>query len=320
MAEITPIGREADETGQTSGETADHPPSMLRRFVSVFSRGRGDGNGLRDSIEDLIEEAGEDAPEIDDDERELIANILRLRDQRAYDAMIPRVDIIAMPLEATREDLFRTINEHPHSRFPVFRENLDDIVGVLHIKDILGAIGRDEEIVIGSLVRDVLIVSPAMRAADLLLEMRQKRQHMAVVIDEFGGTDGLLTIEDLVEEIVGEIEDEHDREESVQLVHKADGSILADARLDIEDFEEELGRSVLNEEQREDIDTLGGYVADLAGEVPPAGTVLSDSEAAVDIEIIEADPRRIRRIRVRDRFDGQVEDDASTEDTTIVVQ
>jgi len=184
-----------------------------------------------------------------------------------------------------------------HSRIPVYRETLDDAIGMVHIKDVLAWRGEEESFELAKIVRRVLFVAPSMRVLELLLEMRVKRSHMALVVDEFGGVDGLVTIEDLVEEIVGEIEDEHDHDREPNLVRRPDGAIDADARAEIERLESEFG-PILSEDEREDIDTLGGLVFSLAGRVPIRGELIRHP-SGVEFEVLEADPRRIRRLRVR---------------------
>jgi CBS domain containing-hemolysin-like protein len=231
-------------------------------------------------------------------ERELIENILEIRDQPVSELMVPRADIVAIEATTEKDELLGLLVARGHSRLPVYRETLDDVTGIVHIKDVLAAIVDGGDFELKSIVRPVSIVAPSMRVLDLLLEMRKTRQHMALVIDEFGGIDGLITIEDLVEGIVGEIDDEHDSTVSAAMIEKADGSLLADARVPIEDFEARVG-AVLEQEERDEVDTLGGLVFSLAGRVPSRGELLTHPGSGLEFEIIDADPRRIKRIRVR---------------------
>jgi len=189
------------------------------------------------------------------------------------------------------------IAREAHSRLPVYREQLDDVVGFVHIKDVLAAMRSSPHLAVRELKREILFAAPSIRVLDLLLEMRAQRTHMAIVVDEFGGVDGLVTIEDLVEEIVGEIEDEHD-EEGPSISTNPDGSILADARVEIEELEELIGVFVTDEE-REDCDTLGGIVFSLIDRVPRRSEVVTHT-SGVEFEVVDADPRRIKRLRVRD--------------------
>jgi CBS domain containing-hemolysin-like protein len=230
-------------------------------------------------------------------ERTLINNILEIRDQAVSELMVPRADIVAVDADTERDPLLRLLASKTHSRLPVYRETLDDVIGIIHIKDVLAAIADDRDFTLPDLVRPVSFIAPSMRVLDLLLEMRKTRQHMALVVDEFGGIDGLITIEDLVEGIVGEITDEHDRDVPAELVERPDGSLYADARVPIETFEERVGE-VLDQDERDEVDTLGGLVFSLAGRVPSRGELLTH-HSGLEFEILDADPRRIKRIRVR---------------------
>ena len=261
---------------------------------------------VREAIEDLIEDSENNATPLEIEERNLLSNILRLNDKAVSDVMVPRANISAVDVNASFDNLIELINREAHSRVPIFQETLDDAIGMVHIKDVMAAhpLPRatgdhkaSENLHLRNIMRDILFVSPSMQVLELLLEMRAKRTHMALVVDEFGGVDGLVTIEDLVEEIVGEIEDEHDQDEEPQLLIKPDGSIEADARVLIESFEEMVGR-VVTEDERAEFDTLGGLVFSLAGRVPIRGELVQHS-CGMEIEIIDADPRRIKNIRIR---------------------
>jgi CBS domain containing-hemolysin-like protein len=234
---------------------------------------------------------------LDEEERTLVANILHLRARSAEDAMVPRADIVAIESKASLAEVLGLMTKTGHSRLPVYRETLDDAIGMVHIKDVVAWRGDDTEFNLSRILRRVLFVAPSMEILELLLEMRAKRSHMALVVDEFGGVDGLITIEDLVEEIVGEIEDEHDNASEPNLVRRPDGTFDADARVLIETLEEEFG-SILSDEEREHIDTLGGLVVSHAGRVPIRGELISHP-AGIEFEVLEADPRRTKRLRVR---------------------
>ena len=282
---------------RTSG--ADEPAGISRAWRGLVGRlwGRNGENSVRETIEELIEDQGDSAVEFDRQERPLLANILKLRDQTVADVMVPRADIVAIDADSALDDLVKVIKSAGHSRVPVYQETLDDAIGMVHFKDLIDRTDTENGFKIRDVMRDVLFVAPSMQVLELLLEMRVKRTHMALVVDEFGGVDGLLTIEDLVEEIVGEIEDEHDREVEPEVSIQADGAIDADARVLIEDFEKRFG-SIASSEEREEIDTLGGLVFSLAGRVPIRGELVRHPSGA-EIEVLEADPRRIRRLRVR---------------------
>ena len=292
MSDI-PDSRTPREDGAEDQHSLGH---LVRGWFRTVIGGHSDAT-LRATIQELIEEQDSGEGSMGAGERALLANILKLRDRTVDDVMVPRADIVAVDVDTPFPILVQRMAEDAHSRMPVFRETLDDVVGMVHIKDVLAAVAQGRSVELKDIVRDLTIVAPSMPVVDLLVQMRQKRQHMALVVDEFGGIDGLVTIEDLVEEIVGEIEDEHDEETSPRLVERPDGSILADARVSIEDFEDRVG-SFLTEEEREDIDTLGGLVVSLAGRVPGRGEMLTHP-SGLEFEIVEADPRRIKRLRVR---------------------
>ena len=265
-------------------------------WAQRLMRLRNGEDSVREAIEELIEESGNDVSSLENEERVLLSNILSLRDITVEDVMVPRADITALDINTPVSDLIKIINAEAHSRIPVYQKTLDDAIGMVHIKDVIAARPIGEKLELRNIMRDVLFVAPSMQVLELLLEMRVKRTHMALVVDEFGGVDGLATIEDLVEEIVGEIEDEHDQDENPQLTVNSDGSIEADARASIEAFEEQVDK-VLTAEEREEFDTLGGLVFSLVGRVPIRGELVKHS-SGVEIEIVDVDPRRIKSIRI----------------------
>ena len=279
-------------------DTSESPlRNAFRALSRVLRRSRNGDGSVRDTLDELIEEREDAEIPIDDDERILLANILELRDRSVDDVMVPRADIVAVEAGASLADVIGVMTTAGHSRLPVYRENLDDAIGMVHIRDVLAWRGLDQGFRLESILRRVLFVAPSMKVLELLLEMRVTRSHMALVVDEFGGVDGLLTIEDLVEEIVGEIEDEHDRSHDLSIVERADGTLDADARVEIETLEDRFG-TLLSDEEREDIDTLGGLVFSIAGRVPIRGELITHP-SGVEFEILDADPRRIKRLRVR---------------------
>jgi CBS domain containing-hemolysin-like protein len=268
----------------------------LRTWFRGLRRGKA-SESVRETLEELIEERDDAEIPIDEHERRLLGNILQLRDVTAYDVMVPRADIQAVAAKTTLDGLIEIINTTGHSRYPVFRGTLDDAIGMVHIKDVLMQVASGKPFALQRILRKVLFVSPSIRLLDLLLEMRLKRTHMALVVDEYGGIDGLLTIEDVVEQIVGEIEDEHDHDHEPDYVERPDGVIEADGRLPLEEFEARVG-PLVDEEDREDIDTLGGLVFFLAGRVPSRGELINHA-SGLEFEVVDADPRRIKRLRVR---------------------
>lgn len=274
--------------------------AMLR--ARLFKRQQE--QSVRDSIAELVQEAA-DAPqgpddfqELDRQERALIANVLRLRETTADDVMIPRADIVAMRLDVTLEQALEQIRKEGHSRLPVYREQLDEIVGMVHIKDVFAHASRPETFNLETILRRPLMIAPQIPVLELLLQMRQARMHMALVVDEYGGIDGLVTIEDLVETITGDISDEHDEIAGPMLIERPDHTVDVDARLSVEAFEKRFGVVLTDDERAADIDTVGGLVFTLAGRVPARGEVLSHP-SGVEFRVLESDPRRIRRLRVR---------------------
>ena len=260
-------------------------------------RGRNGESSVRETLEELAERHEEDMTPVLPAERILLENILKLRDLTVDDVMVPRADVAAVEIETPVLDVIERIRQTHHSRLPVYKGDLDAVVGMIHVKDILPLARLDDPPPLEQLVRDVLFVVPSTRVLELLLQMRLARRHMALVVDEYGGIDGLVTIEDLVEEIVGEIEDEHDIVEQAEIVPREDGTLIADARVTLEDFEEVVG-DVLSEEEREEIDTLGGLVFTHLGRVPSRGEIVVHP-SGIEFEVLEGDPRRLKRLRVR---------------------
>lgn len=258
---------------------------------------------LKSSLEEVIEEhAREKADQsLSADERTMLGNILEYGELRVDDVMVPRVDVVAIPMDTGFDDLTRIFASAGHSRLPVYKDTLDDIIGMVHVKDAMMVIaekGQKEAAVttISAFQRPVLFVPAAMKLLDLLSKMRSNRMHMAIVVDEYGGTDGLVTIEDLVEEIVGEIEDEHDTADIMELKSLGQGNFDADARLEIDFLQQELGVDLLEDEE-EDVDTLGGLVVAQAGRVPEIGEVISHV-SGYRFEVVDASPRTIYKLRI----------------------
>lgn len=264
-------------------------------------------------------EDGPDAPETIGaaSEKNMISAAEKFHVLRVSDVMVPRVDIKAVPSTATLKDLTEFFEEASHSRLPVYGDTLDEPTGMVHIKDLLPYLGfrargrgtktYPDRKIIKTILRPVLFVPPSMLAQDLLRRMQGKRIHMALVVDEYGGTDGLVTLEDLMEQIVGDIEDEHsdDEPEMLSIGDPASGQSGGqvwdvDARAAIEDFETVFGREIATDEQEDDVDTLGGLVFTLAGRVPERGEVIAHPYG-IEFEVLDADPRRVKRIRVREK-------------------
>lgn len=225
--------------------------------------------------------------------------LVNLRRMRVDDVAIPKVEIVAAPANLSLEDLVEMFREHGFSRMPVFRGTLDSPLGLIHLKDLAlkHGFGAGGKFTMRPMLRPLLYVPPSMPIGVLLQQMQTKRIHMALVIDEYGGVDGLVTIEDLIEQVIGEIEDEHDEVEGGLWVHEKTGQWLIQARAALDDVEAETGLRLIGDED-EDIDTLGGLIFMLAGRVPLRGEVIAHPSGA-EFEVVDADPRRLKRIRLR---------------------
>lgn len=257
---------------------------------------------LRARLEEVIDEhEGEPGPDSKGDltplERQMVRNLLHFGERDAGDVGVPRADVVAVEEGISFDDLVKTFAEAGHSRLPVYRDNLDAIVGMVHIKDVFNilATGAPPPRRIDRLIREPLYVPMSRGALDLLADMRQKRVHLAVVLDEYSGTEGLVTIEDLIEEIVGDIEDEHDEAPTALIVPIEGGSWEADARAELEDVGETVDPRLA--ETEDDIDTIGGLAATLAGHVPEAGECIAH-KSGWTIEVVDADLRRVLRVRL----------------------
>ena len=224
-----------------------------------------------------------------------------LRNMRVEDVSVPRAEIVSVASDISLDDLIDVFRDSGLTRLPVYDGTLDEPIGLVHLKDIAlgyGFNGGGEGFRLSESLRPVLYVPPSMPIGVLLTKMQADRTHMALVIDEYGGVDGLLTIEDLIEQVIGEIEDEHDVEEAQSWTREDDGAFLALARAPLDEFESEIGLSLVDEEEEEEVDTLGGLVFLLSGRVPARGEVVPHP-SGVEFEVIDADPRRIKRLRVR---------------------
>ncbi|MEE2861880.1 MAG: transporter associated domain-containing protein [Paracoccus sp. (in: a-proteobacteria)] len=275
------------ETGYDDAESHDEePPSPRGFFGRVFHALTG--------AEDQDEAEGES-------ERHVAGapGLVNLRRMRVDDVAIPKVEIIAAPLNVTLDDLVTMFREHGFSRIPVFRGTLDSPLGMIHLKDLAlkHGFGAGGKFTLRPMLRPLLYVPPSMPIGVLLQQMQTKRIHMALVIDEYGGVDGLVTIEDLIEQVIGEIEDEHDEDEGGLWIHEKPGQWLIQARADLHDVESETGTRLADEED-EEVDTLGGLIFMLTGRVPLRGEVIAHP-SGVEFEIVDADPRRLKRIRLR---------------------
>jgi len=275
------------------------------RGLKALLFGEEGKTGLRQELEDVIthydEQPATTEPvkgDLAPIERQMLKNMLHFSEHRVRDVAVPRGEIIAISQKASFADLMALFVEAGHSRIPVYEETLDRITGMIHIRDAFAILARDEAHpeTLEGLIRQPLYVPQSMGVLDLLAEMRAKRTHLAIVLDEYSGTDGLLTIEDLVEEIVGEIEDEHDDAPEAMLVPLDDGLWDADARAELDDVAETIDPRLA--EVDSDVDTLGGLAFVIAGKVPERGDILTHEESGWRIEIVEADTKRVARVRL----------------------
>lgn len=293
--------------------------SWLARLRETF--GFKTSATLRQNLEEALSQEDALDAAFSPEERTLIRNILRLRETRVADVMVPRADIAAVDADTTLAELLGLFEASGHSRMPVYRETLDDAIGMVHIKDLIthitgkariepsveeedgrldvGKVDLDITLEAAKLVRAVLFVPPSMPATDLLQKMQATHIQMALVIDEYGGTDGIVSIEDIVETIVGEIDDEHDDEDGPLVKTLQDGVYLADARADLDEVRAAIGPSFSFADYDEDVDTLGGLLFAALGRIPVRGEVIvSDDLPGWEIEVLDADPRRIKTVRL----------------------
>ncbi|MGE0006954.1 MAG: hemolysin family protein [Parvibaculaceae bacterium] len=299
------------------------PDSLLARLKGLFSPERDPS--LRESLEGVIASHGAQSPvdAMRPEARSMMLNLIKFADLRVDDVMVPRADIVAIEASQSIRELLERFIDANHSRMPVYRESLDDLSGMVHIKDLvrwlaergnkarrrksvkdtalsalsLSTADLATEVGTVGIAREVLFVPPSMPAADLLIKMQSTHIHMAIVVDEYGGTDGLVSIEDLVEEIVGDISDEHDLDEEL-VVRNGDGTFTASARADLEELEQLLNVDFLPEERDEETDTLGGLIFSMFGRVPVRGELLRHA-SGIEFEVLEADPRRVKRVKIR---------------------
>ncbi|HEY1943307.1 MAG TPA: hemolysin family protein [Roseiarcus sp.] len=319
MSESQNIARPGAERAASPGGREAHP-GLIERLRGLFGLGQA---SVRDDIEDALDDAGTNA-DFTPQERAILKNVLGLHDVRVADVMVPRADIIAVSIEATLGELLALFRTAGHSRLPVYGETLDDPRGMVHIRDFvdflaseahfglaepspaanpspeqktLAAQGMKTPLSAARILRPVLFAPPSMPALDLLVKMQASRTHMALVIDEYGGTDGLVSMEDVVEAIVGDIEDEHDEADRPGVVAAGDGSYVVEARTSLEDVSEAVGFDFSKLADAEDVDTIGGLLTAAAGRVPGRGEIVTGA-GDFEFEVLDADPRRVKRLKI----------------------
>ena len=278
---------------------------MNNKFINkfnFFSKKKRKSNKLQNNIENLLNERLKKEKPLKINEEKIISNVFQLPEKLISDIMIPRSDIISVDSNTDINKLVKIIGRTSHSRYPVFDTSRDKIVGMIHIKDVISGWENKKIRNIKKLTREILFAPHSMNVLDLLLKMRTSHIHMAIIVDEYGGVDGLVTIEDLVEEVVGEIKDEHEAqkesEENKEEIIKEDGNEKISARMLIKDFEKKYGNIFSDKEDIRDIDTMGGLVFHISGRVPLKGEIIKHPNGC-EFEILDADSRRIRTILVR---------------------
>ena len=254
-----------------------------------FSRGLN-SNQLSDDIEGDVA--------LSKEQSNILDNLLKLGNVEVSDVMVPRADIIAINQNTSFDETLELFLEESHSRMPIFSKDLDNIIGMIHVKDLLPFWAKPNDFSIKKIKRNVLFSSPSMFVADLLGQMRVTRTHLAIVVDEHGGTDGIVTIEDLVEEIVGEIEDEYDLDKNPKIIINQDGTFTADARTPITELESALGLSFSSKELFNEVDTVGGLIFSISGKIPRSGEIVSEINSGVNFKVLDADLRRINKVSV----------------------
>ncbi len=257
------------------------------------------GKSLENDVAELINEYDPEGKQVGSEEREMVHNVMGLGEKTTHDIMIPRTDIVAIDQDMKQEEVWKTIIESGHTRIPVFKDNLDNIAGFLHIKDLLPLLVNKTELELKNIMREILYVPPSMNIVDLLVKMRDRRIHIAVVLDEYGGTEGLLTIEDIVEEIVGDIDDEHDDVGEPDFIKIDESTYQVKARMQVEKLEYNIGVSLRTGNEEEDFDTVGGLIFFMLGRIPTKGEIIEHHSSGVIFEVIDADARRLKKLLVR---------------------
>ena len=273
---------------------------MIRKLFEKFIfKKNTENNNLKQSIETVLDNDLKDTEGISKHERLMLLNILKIDGIRSSDIMIPRADIGAVELNDSFEKVLEVFIKEAHSRVPIYEKNLDNIIGMIHIKDLVNYQNQKkmETNFLQNLKREILEIPPSMPVLDLLLKMQLTRLHMGIVIDEYGCTDGLVTIEDVIEEITGEIEDEHDEKNLPMLIKSSLNTFEASARIEIDELQKVTNVEFLNSYDNDDVDTLGGLIFSITGRVPQRGEIIKHSSGTT-FEIKDADPMKIKSVKV----------------------
>lgn len=275
-------------------------PLLSRRFKSGFGRlfNFKRNNTIEEEVAELIEEHDPEGVHISKEERSILTNVLNLGNSKVQNVMIPRTDIVAVADNSSLDDIKKILLEQGHTRLPVYKESLDNVIGFVHVKDLFPFFGLDKEFNISNVLRTILYVPPSKKVVDLLVQMRAKRVHMALVLDEYGGTVGLVTMENLMEEIVGQIEDEHDNEDDKDSIRKiSDGVFEVSARISLQELDAKIGSEFKSENEGDDFDTLGGLVFLMFGHVPEKNEQIDHASGYV-FKVIDADERSVKKVLV----------------------
>jgi len=302
---------------------------LIRAIRTLFGWKAG---SVRDDLQVVLDATTPDDAGFSAVERTMLRNILNLHERRIADVMVHRADIVAVKRDIPLGELMDRFESAGHSRFVVYNETLDDPVGIVHIRDLLtymtakarvseatktkrkkplpaGLDLRAVDLALplheANIIRKLLYVPPSMRAIDLLAQMQASRIHLALVVDEYGGSDGLVSLEDIVEQIVGEIDDEHDSDEPPSIVRQLDNSFIADARASLDDVRSVIGEDFVTGEAGDEVETLGGYLVSFVGRLPVRGEVIS-GPGNYEVEVLDADPRRVKRLRITTRKERPV--------------
>lgn len=294
--------------------TNDDPPSrrragLFQRWTRIFARGK---LGSAEAVEEALREREEQGGQIEMAHKDLILRAAHFDQLKVADVMRARAEIVAIEASATLGEAARVFSESQHSRLPIYGETLDDPQGFIHVRDVLAqltpneagvALAQFDDTVLGRIKREILFVPQSMTLARLFLRMQSSRIHLALVVDEYGGTDGLVSMEDLVEQIVGAIDDEHDVDAGL-VIERANGAFEADGRASISELEEKLGKSLALPDHEDEFDTAAGLAVALAARLPQRGEILPHP-AGFDVEIVDADPRRVKRVRIKPASEAQ---------------
>lgn len=285
----------------------DDDEGLVARFKSWLqdnlSSGRAD-NSLKEALEEVLKEHSEETRELPEEEQNMLRKVINFGELKVNDIMIPRAEIKAVEYSSSLDDLKAHLIQYGHTRVPVYNDTMDNVKGFIHIKDLLPLLSDNEPFNMALILREVLFVAPSMKLTDLLVKMRDSGIHIAMVVDEYGGTDGLVTLEDIFEEIVGDIQDEHDEDEDSdpKLACSPQGYCDVDARIRIEQLEKQLDLQFESKGENADYETLGGFLFYKLGHVPVAGETIEHGNK-VRFEIISANPRLIRKVRIYMRED-----------------